>query len=167
MLCFQAGARASGHEPYEGSRAPQPSDGRQLAEPLASASFSEHFVSGYNVVWVALVFGKTLINYGAMSIAQRHGRWIRSEAFPDQFDEAQPLLDRELEDFSNIGITHDSKPTTNALRALTGNRSSGPLFGLDHAQSPDVAQREAVGTGREEILKPGVSPAKTFFQDFG
>ena len=84
----------------------QPCGGRRLAGALASASFGEHFASGCNVVWVALVLGETFIDYRAMSIARWHGRRVRGEAFPDEFDEAQPLLDRELEDFSNISSDH-------------------------------------------------------------
>ena len=90
----------------------QPSGGRRPAGPLAPASFSEQFASGYNVVWVTLVFGKTLIDYCTMSIAQRRPQWIRSDAFPDKFGEAQPFLDRKLKDFSNIRITHGRYPTT-------------------------------------------------------
>ena len=52
------------------------------------------------------MFGKTLIDYRTMGIAKRYARWIRGEAFPDKFGEAQPFLDRELEDFRDVCITH-------------------------------------------------------------
>ena len=52
------------------------------------------------------MFGKTLINYRTMGIAERHARWICGEAFPDKFDEAQPFLDREFQNFRDIRITH-------------------------------------------------------------
>ena len=83
-----------------------PRGGRRLAAPLAPASFSEQFASRHNIVWVALMFGKTHINYRTMSIAERHARGIGGEAFPDKFDEAQPFLDRELQNFRDIRITH-------------------------------------------------------------
>lgn len=71
-----------------------------------SASFSEHFASRDNIVWVALMFGEALINHRAMRIAEWHTRWIRGKAFPDKLDEAQPFLDWELQNFCDVGITH-------------------------------------------------------------
>ncbi len=52
------------------------------------------------------MFSQTLINHRAMGIAERHDRGIGGEAFPDKFDEPQPFLNRELQNFRNIRITH-------------------------------------------------------------
>ncbi len=85
----------------------QHADGRRLAGPLASPRFGEHFVSGNYVVWVASVFGETLVDYRAMGVTDWNRRGIRSNTLPDQLDEAQPLFDWEIKDFRDIGITHD------------------------------------------------------------
>jgi hypothetical protein len=82
-------------------------DGRRPAAPSASPGFGEHLTSGNNVVWVALVFGQALVDHCALGVAQWHGRWFCDEARPNDFDEAQAFLGRKLEDFGNVGITHD------------------------------------------------------------
>ena len=53
------------------------------------------------------MFGQALVNHRAMGVAQWHGRRVRDETGPNNFDEAQALLGGKPKDFGNVGITHD------------------------------------------------------------
>jgi hypothetical protein len=71
-----------------------PSDGRPLAAPSASARFRQHFVSGGDVVRVALVFSQALVEHCSMSIAQPQSRRISREAPLDQVQGLKADRDR-------------------------------------------------------------------------
>ena len=96
-----------------------PCGGRPRVGASASSSLCEHSFSGNNIARIALVFSEALVDHPAMSVAKRHVGRLRSKALPDQLRQAQPRLGRELQDFINIGVAHDSKLTTVASTALT------------------------------------------------
>lgn len=83
-----------------------PSGGTQPAETSASSSIGEHLVSGNDVVGIALVFCQTLVDYSAVSVAQRHRSGVRGETCPDDFCQPKALFGRQRENFGDIGITH-------------------------------------------------------------
>ena len=116
----------------------RPSDGRPLAAPAASARFRQHFAAGGDVVRVALVFSQAPVERCLMSNAQRKSHRITREALPDQLQGAHPLLNRNLQGFSNISMTHEADPATFSLGSLTrgipltneelhGLRAEGPV----------------------------------------
>lgn len=72
---------------------------------MTPPSFGEHFVLGHDV-WIAGVLGETVVDHRSMSVAHREGGRVRGDAVPDQLDDAQPLLDRKLEDFRDVGTAH-------------------------------------------------------------
>jgi hypothetical protein len=76
------------------------------AGPSPTPGFVEYFVSGKNVVRIASVLGEPLFDHRAVGITKWNRRGVRSKALPDQLDQAHPLLDRELEDFRDISVTH-------------------------------------------------------------
>ena len=49
---------------------------------------------------------KTFVNHRAMGFTQRHGRRVSREALPDDFGQAQAFSRREIQDFSDVRITH-------------------------------------------------------------
>ena len=73
---------------------------------VSPAGFEQYLVARYDIVWVACVVGKALIDDNTVCVTQGNGRGLGGEALPDQLKEAHPLFSGQLEDFSDVRITH-------------------------------------------------------------
>jgi len=54
------------------------------------------------------MFGQRLVNRRAMSVTQGESGSARREALPKKLEEPELLFSGQLEEFGNVGVTHDA-----------------------------------------------------------
>jgi len=78
---------------------------RQLSS--SSTYSSQHLLHRQYIVWTLTMFGKRLINGCAMGVTHRESGRASGKAFPKKLEQAELLFGGQLEEFSNVGVTHN------------------------------------------------------------